>query len=273
MTTRTTCLAIAAMLVVPAAAAHDFWIEPDSYDVGLEQAVPIRIYVGHGKDKTDWPIAAHRVVGLRSAGPDGLKSHTSGPESLDGDVSLRFETPGLHMVFIETTNSYSSLPAQKFNAYVEEEGIRPIAAHRLVTGAVELDGTELYSRRGKALVQVGCRGTGELAWSTPLGLTLEIIPLHNPFDWDQGEPLAVEVQYHGQPVASATLHVTQLGGAGQTFTLETDGSGKADLSARLNEGRWLVHTVWSEPARGLLQQADYQTVFSSLTFETGTNCN
>ena len=78
--------------------------------------------------------------------------------------------------------------------------------------------------------------------------------------------------FHGAAVPSATLHVTALEGDGEDFTVTTGPDGTADLGENLAEGRWLVHTVWSEPAPNLLEDADYQTVFSSLTFETEDAC-
>lgn len=263
------CLALVSGASAQIAYSHDFWIEPPTYEVEAGDVVPLSIFTGHGEDKANWPYESHRIIGLRSTGPAGLESHMSGDT---GGPSVRLTREGLHMVFIESTNSYSRLPAEKFDAYVEEEGILPIAAARLIDGDASADGTELYSRRGKALIKVGCDGIEDQSWSRPLGLTLEIIPLSNPFDWDAGDSLGVEVRFHGQPIGSATLHVSELGEDGKSFTTKTGSDGRVDLSADLTEGRWLVHTVWSQKAENLLAGADYQTVFSSLTFETETDC-
>ena len=270
---KTATAMLAAMIIGPAAHAHDFWIEPQSYTPDAPGQLAMDILTGHGEDTADWPLAPHRVIGLRSLGPDGLVSHATGAGSLQGDVAPELASEGLHMLFIETTNSFSALPAEDFNDYIEEEGVLPISAHRLQNDLEAAEGRELYSRRGKALVKVGCDGAGDdTVWSQPLGLTLEVIPGTNPFDWDAGEAFPVSVQFHGAAAASATLHVTQLDGDGG-FTIKTGADGKADLSEALSEGRWLVHTVWAEAAPGLLNEADYQTVFSSFTFETADSCS
>lgn len=271
MRLKTLTLMIAATGLAPAALAHDFWIEPAQYHAEPGEEVSTAILTGHGEDTASWPIAPHRIVGLRSLGPDGLVSHATGRASLSGDTTLSFKSPGQHMVFIETTNSVSRLEAEKFNDYAEEEGILPIISHREMRGQTEDEGSEIYSRRGKALVEVGCTGAGDDIWSTPLGLTLEVIPGTNPFDWDDGEPFPVSVYYHGDPVPGATLHVTQLDAPDTAFSVKTNADGAAELSG-LTEGRWLAHTVWSEPVDGLLEEAEFQTVFSSFTFETSSPC-
>jgi uncharacterized GH25 family protein len=253
------------------ASAHDFWIEPQNYAGEANEEMILNVFVGHGEDKVDWPVAPHRIIGLRSLGPNGLSSHVKGPQSVTSPWTVNFDEDGLHMLFVETTNSFSELAAEKFDSYVEEEGIRPIAVDRVRNRKSEDPGREIYSRRGKALMQIGCGG-GNDAWRQNLGLTLEITPGINPFEWDDGEAFPVTVSFHGDAVPGATLHVTNLEDESESFSMTAEDDGQADLGAKMSEGRWLVHTVWSEAAPRLLQDADYQTVFSSLTFETMDAC-
>ncbi|MEM5518711.1 DUF4198 domain-containing protein [Henriciella sp. AS95] len=272
MRTLTGVLLAGAAAIAPAASAHDFWLEPESYWLDEETSVAVDIFTGHGEDKAHWPAAPHRIVGFRSFGPGGVTSQMAGAETFAEKPVVQLTDPGLHMLVLESTNAFSELPADKFTSYVEEEGILPIAADRAANRLDEAAGRELYSRRGKALIQRGCAADAEPIWAQPLGLTLEVVAVDNPFAWDEGEAFEVEVQFYGETVPSATLHVTNLDGAGEDFTTKTDEDGRADLGGSLSEGRWLVHTVWSEPVDGLLNEADYQTVFSSFTFETETGC-
>ena len=66
----------------------------------------------------------------------------------------------------------------------------------------------------------------------------------------------------------ATIHVTKLDEPDFSTTLLTGSGGIAEMPELLS-GRWLFHTVWSSRAQGLLNDADYITVFSSLTFDIG----
>jgi uncharacterized GH25 family protein len=248
------------------AAAHDFWIEPDTFEIASDASLSVSARVGHGADQSAWPSLPHRIVGLRSLGPDGLRDHQSG---LSAGGTGTFKLPplseGVHVVFLESTNSFSELAAAPFADYVEAEGITPIARHRAATESTEEPGRELYSRRGKTLVKVGATPGSQAHVTSPLGLTLEITPRENPFTHTPGAPFAVSVLYRGRPVEGATLHITQLDQPEISMQARTGADGLAQVET-LSSGTWLFHTVWAEPADGLLNSADYSTVFSSLTF-------
>lgn len=248
------------------AVAHDFWIEPENFDVPAGGPARVTAKVGHGAEMAPWPTLATRIVGLRSLGPDGLRDHRTDvhPEG-SGQITLRGLDDGAYVVFLESTNSFSELPAEKFNAYVEEEGILPIALHRAQPGSRAGPGRELYSRRGKTLIKIGS-GVGSRAHMTnPVGLTLEIVPGQDPFRYDGEKPFSVSVLYLGRPIAGATLHVTRLDQPEIRMILKTDSQGVASVDS-LDAGTWLFHTIWSQPVEDLLSDAQYSTVFSSLTF-------
>ncbi|RIJ21623.1 DUF4198 domain-containing protein [Henriciella barbarensis] len=263
---------LAAALTAGTAHAHDFWVQPDTFTPEDSGALLVSLFVGHGSDKSDWPLRPHRIVGFQSFGPEGQNNQARGAESLSGDLSVVLDEIGTHLILVETTNSFSELDADKFTSYVEDEGIRPIMLDRAANRAEDHPGKELYSRRGKALVQVGCPDEASDNWGKELGLTLEIVPGANPIDWNVGATMPINVHYHGVPVSGATLHITNLDDDTVHFSAETDVDGVVDISSSLTEGRWLVHTVWAEAADGLLEGADYQTIFSSLTFDTESPC-
>ena len=57
-----------AAIAIPAS-AHDFWIEPADFTPDAAGTVEVDVFVGHGEDKTGWPVAPHRIIGLRCLGP------------------------------------------------------------------------------------------------------------------------------------------------------------------------------------------------------------
>lgn len=249
------------------ASAHDFWIEPTSYTLENAGAVSVYTKVGHGAEQSAWPISPHRIVGLRSLGPGGLIDHQSSIQRKTGspfEVTLSGE--GVHIVFLESTNSFSALEGDKFDNYIKEEGVLPLQVHRAQLADRSVPGRELYSRRGKTLIKVGAGDAMADDVTKPVGMTLEIVPKVNPFQLDDGEAFPFHVEYHGQPVSGATIHVTKLDEPDVTMQLTTDPTGMAQI-AQLQSGSWMLHTVWGEPVEGLLNNADYVSVFSSLTFE------
>lgn len=250
--------------------AHDFWIESVDLDTISETSVSVIAKTGHGVDQSNWPIVPHRITSLKSIGPDGIKDHQSSVANAvrTGIIEFTDLADGAHILAIESGNSYSELSADSFADYVEEEGILPIKYDRELNGRTDNSGKELYSRRGKTLVRIGEKSSTHAHITQPIGMTLEITPLRDPFSTPDGSPLQVQVHYRGTPLDGATIHVTKLDDPEFTETLATSSDGVAVLSD-ISSGRWLFHTVWASPANGLLNDADYITVFSSLTFDIG----
>ena len=125
----------------------------------------------------------------------------------------------------------------------------------------------LYSRRAKALVQVGAQATDTV--SQPIGQTLEIVPERNPYLVKPGEPLRVVVWFHGSPLPGASVVLESLGaGATHGTPALTDSRGSASWPLP-SKGDWKVNVVWSYPIDD--PRADYETIFCSLTFGTRAN--
>lgn len=248
--------------------AHDFWIETVGADAPTETSVSVIAKTGHGVDQSNWPLVPHRITSLKSIGPEGLKDHQSAIKEAVRTGTIEFSglSDGAHILAIESGNSYSELPADLFADYVEEEGISPIRRDRDTAEKKARAGKELYSRRGKTIVRVGMQKDANPHLTYPIGMTLEIVPVQDPLRIAPGSHMELKVLYQGHPVEDATIHVTKLDEPDFSTTLRT-GSGGIAETPEMVSGRWLFHTVWSSPAQALLNDADYMTVFSSLTFD------
>lgn len=248
--------------------AHDFWLAPETYAASKHENVKTSIMIGHPEDRMSWPIQPHRVVALRSLGPNGIKDHQASLSFFSAlkYLPLTFDSDGLHILTIETTNAVSTLQAEKFNAYVEEEGLTPIKLDRIAKNTTETPGVETYSRRGKALIHVGAIGAADPHYlSRPLGLTLEIVPQEHPVRVKAGEKMTSQVFYRGQPMSGVTIGLIDLSSdKGLVEISHTDKKGYVSFK-RPDTGNWMLHAVWSDPLEGS-QKADYDTIFSSLSF-------
>lgn len=262
-------LLVAATLGGGGASAHDFWLQPQRYHVAPSAALSVDLLVGHGVDRTAWGQPASRVRRLESLGPTGawadLRPALASRRANDQPIVAGFAEPGLHVLVLESLPAVSVLPAPRFAMYLREEGLEPIASLRERRGLADTPGRELYSRRAKALVRVG---DGAYDWAhvaRPVGLDLEIVPLRNPYALAPGERLPVRVFYDGKPLAGALVKLIDLDADEKPYAMaRTDRSGRAAFDVP-REGAWLVNTVWSAPLSGD-PRAEFQTVFSSLTF-------
>ena len=260
---------IVAALAAASASAHDLWLQPASYWLQAGGSVPMSVLIGHGQNRENWGVRSDRIILLRSMGPDGRVTNLMPlvrPNTAAPAVALRFPQPGTHIVAMQSNHSPSDLPAARFNEYLKEEGLTPAIVHRQRTGANGKPGREIYSRRAKALIQVGKVDPKAPSPATKrLGLALEIVPERDPYRLAAGEALPIRVINNGRPLAGALVKLTNLDADEKPFATQiTDGAGRAPFNVP-RRGKWLLNVVWTRPIAGNAS-ADYDTTFSSLTF-------
>lgn len=258
------------LLVLGSAApaiAHDFWLQPRRFWTNVRTSVPIAILVGHGADRAPWGVASDRVLMLTDIGQAGVVNHLSAMRGRRvADVpAMSFTTPGTHIVALQSAHSQSNLPAVRFNAYLREEGLTPALSARSRARATNAAGREIYSRRAKALVQVGPAGPTQPHLTRPIGMTLEIVPEVSPYASNRSDALPVRVFYEGRLLPGALVKLTNLAAdAKPVATARTDRGGRAVFRVP-SQGSWLLNVVWTKPIRGD-SRGDFDTTFSSLTF-------
>jgi len=131
---------------------------------------------------------------------------------------------------------------------------------------MEADGSENYSRRAKAIVQVGSQSAGSQSQVTrALGLPLEIVPDVSPYAVPKPSVFPVHVLFGGRPLAGALVKLTNLEhDAEPVETHLTDKDGRTSF-AMPGSGEWLVNVIWSQPLPST-RETDFETIFSSLSF-------
>lgn len=253
------CLATSAL-------AHDFWLQPAMFTAPVASAVPITILVGHGAARQRWAVSIDRVVrfdDVTAAGTQDRRSELH-PDSGAQDALLSFTTPGTHIIVLETNHAFSELPSIRFNAYLTDEGLTPALDFRTRGQLTDAPGRETYSRRAKALIQVGPAGVAPKV-TRPVGLTLEIVPLANPYTLKPTDDLPVQILFHGKPLSGALVKLTNLDFDQRPLAVQrSDARGQAVFKVP-HQGKWLVNVIWTQPLKGN-PNADFETIFSSLTF-------
>lgn len=263
---RTLALAIA-MASAPLT-AHDFWIQPQRFQTAVGAPFPAIFLVGHAALRQRWALDAGHVpllvdiVGAKRRDIRGDLKAVGGA----ADVVTSFDSPGLHVLAMQSTYALSDLPALRFNDYAAAEGLALILAARRQSGTTNTNGRERYSRRAKTLVQVGVQtATNQSLATRAIGLKLEIVPERNPYALDGNRMLPVRVMYKGRRLPGATVKLTSLEFDAKPLAVAvTDRDGHASLRVP-PVGDWLVNVIWSEPIKGD-PKADFDTTFSSLTF-------
>lgn len=251
------------------ASAHEFWLRPRRFWLAPGEPTSLAVLVGHGTDRAPWRMRLKRIVRFVSIGPDGIETDRrdtlrEGPGA--ADATLVFEQRGLHRLVLETNDAFNSLPPDRFEAYLIEEGLTPALNARQSEGTHGEPGRERYSRRAKVLVQVGPTMPNDVADAmTRTGLSLEITPEISPYRPGGASRLPVRVTENGRALPGATVRLTDLRNDAKPIeTRLTDRSGRGVVNLPC-EGQWQLGVVWTRRIHGDAD-ADFNTVFSSLTF-------
>jgi uncharacterized GH25 family protein len=260
-------LLVATLLAAAAPAfAHDFWLRPEAFAVAPGQPLGLAIQIGHGREVDSWAFGWDRLHSFTSIGPAGVRDQQAAlapaAHAPDAAATVTLAEPGTHMLVVESYHSRSDLPGDKFTAYAELEGLTAAIKARKAAGTTEAPGRELYSRRAKALVQVG-KTLSDV--TRPIGLTLEIVPGRNPYAPSTDNRFPVQILFQGRPLAGALVDLTALDLGTEPFQPQrTDAQGGASFEIP-RDGAWKINVIWARPMTGHAD-AEFDTVFSSLTF-------
>jgi uncharacterized GH25 family protein len=279
--------------LVPAALAHEFWIQPASFRPALGDVQGLALRIGHPAAPEAYARNPQHVAAFVLAGPLGAASEgvvprrdVPGREGADPAGLVRLAAAGRYVVGYRSHPSTVEMQPADFEAYLREKGLEGVIAERRARGESELPGREAFSRCAKALLR-----TPEAAAGPPdvaLGFPVELVLLDDPLLRAEAEagpaPLAVRLLVDGEPRPGALVHAEPLdpgaeaggsedgsgpGSAGATGPLSawTDARGEVRLPLPA-EGSWLVTSVHAVRAPEEEGGADveWRSTWASLTF-------
>ena len=242
--------------------AHDFWIEPSSYQAAVGSKVTIRFRVGEHFRGDPLPRDPGRVVVFTQFGPRSEKP-VPGVEGFDPAGFVTLDEPGLHLVAYRSTSAFLELEAAEFEEYLRAEGLERVIEERSRRRESEAKGRELYSRCVKSLLRAGSSAE-EGGFDRVLGFPVELVPGVNPYELKAGDELPVRVLREGEPLAGALVTAYPHGDPSRSVRGRSDEDGRVKL--RLGQpGPWLIKTVHMERMEDG-EKADWQSWWASLTF-------
>lgn len=261
MKPRTAALAALATFV-SVCAAHEFWILPSTFRANVGETVDVRLLVGDGFPGEARPRDPTRLEKFVVVGPSG-ESPITGEDGADPAGTVTFKDAGTHVLGYRSTSTRIALEAAKFEAYLKEEGLDHVIKARAADGTSTKEGTELFSRAAKSLVQVG--GTPDAGFSRTLGFPAEVTPTTNPYTTHQGDSLTFRVTHDNGPAADALVLAFSKSDPSHKLTARTGSTGEVTFTLD-RPGVWLIASVRMSRAQPG-QNADWQSVWASLTFD------
>ncbi len=244
-------------------AAHDFWLIPPAKIVPGQKTL-IQANVG-----MDFPNSEHAPEPAKFKRrflitPEGREEElaTAGKKDKSGLLAFTPAKAGVYILAVETHPKVITLEADAFNAYLVADGLPHIYRLRVKENTLAQAAKERYSKSVKTLVQVGKGGQGDPC--RVLGMTLEIVPLRNPFQCKTGTTLPVRVLFQSKPLAEANVG-WQHPGDGETARgyVRTDDKGAA-LIPLARTG--LITLRLTHMTRPKAKDYEWESFWSTLTF-------
>ena len=255
-------LALWCAICAGVATAHEFWIEPLSYQVPAGANLVANLKNGQEFEGVTLAYFERNIARFDEVVGDTLRP----VEGRMGDSpALDVPAPisGLVTVVHETTPSFVNYKEwAKFQKFADHKDFPDMAARHAANGYPDPPFKERYTRHAKALIGVGDGLGAERA----LGLKTEFVALTNPYDPGFGGTMDVQVLYQGEVRRDAQVEVFDRPPEGDvTITLHrTDNDGIARIPVTQGHS-YLFDAVVLAPIRDS-EEAVWDTFWAALTF-------
>jgi uncharacterized GH25 family protein len=240
------------------AAAHDFWIEPSTFRPAVGETVTLSLRVG--QDFAGDPVArsaqlVESFVVRDAAGERAIP----GIENRDPAGFVRVERAGLAMIGYRSKPYPLTLPADRFEQFLRDEGLERILALRERGGQSKSPDRERFYRFAKTMLVTGAAASG---FDRPFGYRYELVPETNAA---LDAPLRVRVLFEGKPLAGALVTAISGDDPAARIARRSDAHGRVVLPLG-RRGVWLIKSVQMVAAPPGVN-ADWESLWASVTFE------
>lgn len=245
------------------ALAHEFWLRPKKFRFAVGEEVKLDFVVGENFTGDFWDLGRHKVEKVELITAFGKKDLTTSVKPTKGtNLTYKVAGQGTQLITLQSNKAFIELDAEKFNAYLAEDGLEEIIQHRKERNETGLGAKEHYQRFAKLLLQSGT--TLDEVYKRNAGQRLEIIPDTNPAKLRSGDYMGCRVLFENKPLAHQLVKVWSILGNRvflQNMYTENDGTIKFPISSA---GPWMVSTVKMLPSD--TGEVDYESLWSSLVF-------
>ena len=272
--TATLLVGLWARWLVSGASAHDYWLEPSTPSPAKGEELVLHLEMGDRlKTDEERPLQKDRVVrfdlyGDRTARRDLL---ATGQENQLPAARVRLEG-GSALAVMDRKPRPITMEPEKFNQYLQAEGLDAVIAQRARLGQTDAPGRENYTRYLKALVQDGGPNTAaaNTLYKRRVGQRLEILLENDPGQLNlTGGELTVKVLLEGSPLAGTKVFACHRGPDDQPpYILTATTSVKGLAKFKLDQpGLWLARTVYMRPeSAGPKADAPWESFWATYAF-------
>ncbi len=271
--------ACVALLGMQPAQAHEFWIEPVTTRLKVDDSARLVLRVGEYFEGEVVGISAPQTTLLRQIDAGGVRDlRPLLPPTPAAEFALPLAAAGTQLVAFDSQPNQIELSADSFHAYLHDEGLDFIKARREASGQGAEPGRERYRRHVKTLLDASAgtaratRANGaakrDATWAARTGQQLEILPLNNPLRMKPGGALRLQILFDGKPLAGALVKAWHRQ-SGQTLVIRTKTTDDGQATFTLpHAGGWMVSLVHMVPAPAAdqAQGIDWDSFWGNLSF-------
>ena len=246
--------------------AHEFWLWSETFSPPVGASVRLTLNVGEYFVGDLAGFSAQSTASLRryATGVDqdlSARARTATPRA---EFRLELAHAGTHLVAYDGNPTQITLAADKFHAYLHDEGLDAIVQQREDAKTAGMPGRERYRRCVKTLLKVG--GKSDATYAVRTAQRLEILPLSDPLATAVGGPLEFSLLFDGKPIANRLVKAWHKRDR-QTVMIRaiSNDAGKVVFNLPY-AGPWMISIVHMIPATDTAD-ADWDSYWGNLTFE------
>ena len=249
------------LLAIPALPqAHEFWIEPSSFQPETNQILTADLLIGTDYLGSSGIYVPDQIERQEISGRYGDRPAGKFNSGAAGLGIILHQTAPIRMVYSSTT---------KFDDFAREKGFDQAFEQHQRLGLALDKITERYQRFAKSLINVGEPVTAGAGIDRHLGLAIELVAEKNPYQLPPLETMPIRLYASGKPLANAQITVFTRHNPRdvEVAKYRTDQAGRAHFAVLAGRD-YLVDSVILRP----LPEADvgdamWESLWASLTFQ------
>nr|WP_298997079.1 DUF4198 domain-containing protein [uncultured Allomuricauda sp.] len=202
------------LLAILLLCSHNLYVKMETYFLQPNQEAILSLYNGTFEQSENIITRDRMLDASLIAQGKRTAIHTSQWKDQDSTITqLAFNTSeaGTYVVGVATKARNIELSAEKFNDYLEHDGVLDMLEQRTNDSLLDQDAVESYEKHIKAIYQVGDIKTND--WGTVLGYPIEFVPRANPYEKYSGEKLEIQLLLHSEPLSNQLVFADYIKGS------------------------------------------------------------
>lgn len=258
-----------AVLAAPLAKAHEFWIEPVSYEVAVGDRIEGVLRNGEYFKGSSFPFIERLFTRFEIYDRSGGRP-VPGRTGDTPALQVKAAKGGLHIAaYASTVQTVTYTEFERFQNFVTSKGLARIIDQHRAEGLSEEKVVETYYRYAKALFKVGS-GAGR---DVQVGMPIELVAELNPYTTAGADGVRFRLYWLGKPLPDWDIQVfKKVGDAdeGDLTHYTTDKTGRVFVPAE-GGGEFLVNAVQVTKPRAAdaARNAQWESIWASTTYRIG----